>query len=372
MKQTIFFIILIFFSFYISGQTSTILLPSENNKSNIENIKDNNNYYPFMSGDDSIFEGTIEIWRQYQIDHFNPNIKYVKGVMFIVENEGIITDLHGLANLKGIDGGLNIQMTTGLKDLSGLDNLQELGAIILMDNSGLESIESLSKIDFMYGVEIEYNSNLRSLKGLHNVREIMRPLYIVMNPRLKDLNGLNNLEHVDMDIVIDGNDSLNSLKGLENLTHVDIICIIDNKRLSNLEGLRNINRIVYFIELGGSPRLKSLEGLNNLNFVGDLILIGENKGGEAIPNDSLSDFCAISELVLSKDEGKVHISNNRYNPSYEDFENGDCSFPFISSKEIFELNVQISPNPASEFVFISSPENLNTIKLIHISGNIVF
>ena len=200
----------------------------------------------------------------------------------------------------------------------------------------------------------------------------MGPINIRLNPKLKDLNGLNNLERIDLDMVIDSNDSLSSLNGLESLDHVDMLDITNNKILKNLNGLNKLSTVVYNLTIGECPMLKSLEGLNNLNVVGDNIYIGEHWDGDPFPNDSLSDFCAISELILSKNEEKVHISNNRYNPSYEDFENGDCSYPFISSKEIFELKVQVSPNPASEFVFISSPKNLNTIRLIHISGNIVF
>lgn len=291
-----------------------------------------------------------------------------------VENNTALDNFQGLENLISIRGVLNVHMS-GINSFSGLDNLKELGALILMDNNNLETLNGLENIELLFTIDIFGNQNLKTLKGLNNLKEIIGPFYLIYNNELTDLNGLNKLERIDLDVNISDNENLISLNGLENLNRVDMLDIVNNTSLVSLEGLSNLKTIVYDLTIGECPKLRNLQGLNNLSYIGYNVFIGEQWNGSPLANESLSDFCAILDLIISINEDKMHISNNKYNPSYNDFLNGNCKDTISSITEYSRLNFHVWPNPSSDFINIKIPESITgdyNMEIFDISGKCIF
>jgi len=270
------------------------------------------------------FLGDVFLGNQEQVEAFGAMcIRTISGNLSI---SGTVTDLSPLFSLEQITDNVSISGTTNLTTLQGLNNLRTLSdlstrSFLINDNQRLESLEGLSSLSRVMGIEIARNPVLTSLNGLDSLQkvgiegltgalsifnnnilpnlsgleslEICGSLGIFNNPMLTSLDGLTNLSICQGSVRVKGNLSLTSLDGLENLTTI-----------SNVSG--NIGRT---LEIEDNDILPSLNGLESLLFVGD-IEIGEFNG-----NDLLSDFCALKNLFENGSFGQVTIQNNAANPT---------------------------------------------------------
>ncbi len=109
---------------------------------------------------------------------------------------------------------------------------------------------------------------------------------------------------------IDGLSNINSLKGLH---------LSGNISLLNIEGLMNLEIIsTERLQITENHKLKSLNGLQNLTAIALDCRILRNK--------DLTDLCAITELVINNGiSGELEIIQNAYNPTFQDFIDGNCS-----------------------------------------------
>lgn len=93
--------------------------------------------------------------------------------------------------------------------------------------------------------------------------------------------------------------------------------------MENLLGLNSLEIIGGSLIIENNPVLESLQGLESLISISDQIFVGGTTDF-LTPNPKLTNFCPISEIILNKDDSKVSIFNNGYNPTKEDLKKGNC------------------------------------------------
>jgi len=112
-----------------------------------------------------------------------------------------LTDLSALARLKTVSGTLEISGNPQLGDLSGLEELQQVGALSIHDNAGLYRSTGLSGLSEVGQVVIERNPKLNSLRGLRSLTHA-GSVQIRNNPRLCAFGMLPALARVDYDVTL--------------------------------------------------------------------------------------------------------------------------------------------------------------------------
>ncbi len=118
--------------------------------------------------ENSIFQGSLALTSQNEVDHFPDCIQSIDGYLYIEGND--ITDLSPLSKLKSIRKDLII-MHTNLENLSGIDHLTKINGAV-----------------FIYR-----NDKLRSLAGLETLAEVGTDFTIYKNPQLQNCCPVNAL-----------------------------------------------------------------------------------------------------------------------------------------------------------------------------------
>ncbi len=175
------------------------------------------------------------------------------GVLIILDNnDGLdnITDLNPLSPLTAVGGFLLIRNNQSLSSLNGLQSLSTVNegnggnGLLLLSNTALTDISSLSNLTTVGGNLTIQGNNMASLVGLENLSSIGGNLSITDNDLLTDLTSLSNLTSIDGALTINLNDLLTSLSGLENIDpativsanpSIDDIIILDNPLLNECE-----------------------------------------------------------------------------------------------------------------------------------------
>ncbi|MDG4951268.1 protein phosphatase 1 regulatory subunit 42 [Weeksellaceae bacterium KMM 9724] len=216
-----------------------------------------------------VFEGDYEIRSQEDLDSFAEN------------------------GYKEIDGTLVVNYAYGVENLSGLSSLEKVDAIIIKYNADLISLEGLENISEVEFLNISNNVDLISLNGLNRLSKVENSLRIEHNYDLNSLEALNQLSEVGTQFFIANNDALTSFNGLENLTSVYNLFVLENVNLTDISAIDNINT---------------------------------STGMDFSSNDSLYDFCALSDFIEQNPEPHIFAARfNAYNPTVEDILNGDCT-----------------------------------------------
>lgn len=263
----------------------------------------------------STVNGNLHINGEYISTLSNLNkIKAIKGSLSIYRSH-LLKNLDGLHNLTTIDSGLYIQTNSSLESINQLSKLECVGGnILIFENKSLKnllglnnikaftnniqvanniSLESLDGLRVFSGAElmIYRNSSLNSLSSLSGIN-YLQSLYLIDQNLITTLEGLENLNFIEDYLVISSNASLMSIKELSGLTSVAEINIIENELLETLDGLENI-----------STGLKSVT---------------------IYKNSSLTDFCSLVPVMESNNLAKLTVRQNAYNPSREDILDGVC------------------------------------------------
>jgi hypothetical protein len=129
-------------------------------------------------------------------------VGHVTGSVRVIDYSG--ADLQFLACLHAVDGEMWISQAPNLQNLTGLDSLQHLGALVLRENPALASVAGLGEVHTLGSLTIRGNASLASI-DLPQVKEVI-DLHIggctfifdeedqLDNPLLADLDGLTGLE----------------------------------------------------------------------------------------------------------------------------------------------------------------------------------
>lgn len=285
----------------------------------------------------NIYNGHVFLHSQDQVNEFGSSHYNIIEYDLIIDSHFPITDLSPLSDLREVKGTLKI-IKTSMETLRGLENLESVGLELYIFNTNLKNLSHLQNLTHIGGnIEIFSNAVLEDVNGLQNVRNFNAALQI-SNSQIKNLNILNDATTLEQ-IYITENHELLTIDGLQNVeTITGNVDIFYNENLHTINGLGSI------ISIGGSlfldynlsllniglTSLVSIEGhfgmyqnfmLSNLN---ELSNLESFQSLQIIENTELKDFCGITSAVLNFNQN-LNISDNQYNPTLEDFINGNCS-----------------------------------------------
>jgi hypothetical protein len=246
-------------------------------------------------------------------------------------------------------------------DLSSLYDLKKVYGNVEIKYSSMQTFQGLENLEFIGGkLDIYRCDILENLDALENVKTINDDIEIYSNG-LKDIDGLRNVENFSKGINIGSNKIVN-VNIMNDATSLHHLSFADNEQLETVNGFQNVSHIEDYLDIWRNPKLISLHGLQSVNTVGDIFILDqntdlatidfvnltsignymsvwENQGLtnldgfsnlssvdgdiDIINHLSLTDLCGISTAVLNNTE-KVTINGNQYNPTVQDFQNGDC------------------------------------------------
>lgn len=246
----------------------------------------------------SLFDGN-ELTSFKGLEHLNLNAIDIK-------NFPKIESLEYLPIRNGME---HIQLTalTSLKDLKGFESITEIGDLYLVNCTSLEKIDEISGLSSVNNMTIQLMEGLDRLPDFNNLQKVNGKLTISMMTKLADISGIGNITEVAA-LQIDNLLALPSLNGLENL-----------KKVTNGG-----------ITIGNLPLITDLDPLSGLEEVNmpaqsDLITITMNK--------ELVSYSGMAELLIRywNSAGgkfpKVSITENKYNPTYEQLVDGQWEMP---------------------------------------------
>lgn len=144
------------------------------------------------------------------------------GLGLTIFNNDALTDLSGLDMLTSVGAAVNILNNDMLANLSGLDQLNYIGTgLDIQYNPKLTSLMGLGSIvEIPRHANISDNACLASMAGLTMLMEVGGDFDIKNNPKLTSLMGLEQLMYIGGSLRIFGNFQLASLDALSNLKDV--------------------------------------------------------------------------------------------------------------------------------------------------------
>ncbi|MCB0451437.1 MAG: fibronectin type III domain-containing protein [Aequorivita sp.] len=243
------------------------------------------------------------------------DLKKVHGTIEIEHT--IVQTFEGLDNLEFIGEDFDIHYNPNLVDLNSLQKLTHIGNdLIFYSNPILENVNGLSNVSLFTGAFQLEGSKIESLNILNDATQL-KNIYIGLNPELRSITGFQNVTKIDDFFEVHDNPSLNTLSGLSSITEIngqgffiDLNTSLDSIELINLTSLGDQ---VFIFENGAITNLDCF--YNVIGTVRDIWISNQNM---------LGDFCGISNTVLSS-SGTLTVEGNLYNPTLEDFQNGNCS-----------------------------------------------
>lgn len=279
--------------------------------------------------------GFLRLETQAEIDDFKsnyPNCTAINDDLAITGSD--ITNLQGLNEIVTIQKQLHIS-NTNLKNLTGLDNLAEVGTnVTIFYNDLLNSLNGLSSLNTIGNhLNLSNNKVLLNLSGLSNNITIggdfqvstnrnlqtlalngnytvAKDIYILSNTRLTSISDFNSIDNINS-LSITGNDRLISINGLNGLKTINgDFKIIDNEMLNNLQGLSNLETIGGQLNLLANNNLQNLTGLNSVKYIG----INTEYYESALKiwdNEKLTSLQPISGIQTIN--GSVQLSGNNLN-----------------------------------------------------------
>ncbi|MDO6820196.1 hypothetical protein [Zobellia sp. 1_MG-2023] len=306
----------------------------------------------------TIYEGSITLTTQEEVDAFGAfGYSEITGDLRL-NGQQSITSLESLSSLMVVGGEFYIE--TGAKNLNGLEKLETVGSnLAFIFNIHLTTLSALENLSSIGGnLRFTINTKLTSLTGLESLTSL-NGIEINGNGSLTTLTGLENITSVQEYLFVLDNNNLTTLQGLNNVTSVgNGLTIGNNNKLNTLTGLDNIISVGGNLHIRGNENLVSLIGLENLNSVGNQTVIGDSFR----PNPKLENFCALTNLFTTGTFSTVSISNNKYNPSFNDIYNGECE-ELPQSGGLYEGSITLTSQ--------EDIENFGTIGYTEVTGDVI-
>lgn len=252
----------------------------------------------------------IQLLSQSAVNNFQanhgPDCDTVTGELLIgisdpAQGSSDISNLHGLAGLTTISGGLRVERNPSLSNLSGLDNvsivevgiairyndalttLDDLsslasfsGAVVIHDNPELSDISALSAVKgAVDGLYVSHCGKLTSIHSLSGITSVNGTLAI-FGTGLINVNGLANVASIGGDLFVADNAALANVDGLESLVQVGDNLFISNNPISDLDGLAALESIGGDLLITDSYDLLDVDGLSALTSVGGRVVLSFN------------------------------------------------------------------------------------------------
>jgi hypothetical protein len=191
----------------------------------------------------------------------------------IIQSNPVLTDVSAI-NLSNYfplcDCGFTLQNNTSLQNLMGMTIKQLNGAVQIIDNPALQSIDfTLTNPSTVRSLVIDNNTVLQTISGLGNVSHVnsaFGTFRIFNNDSLENLNGLGLTSVVGSFVSIRNNDALVDVNGLLQLTSLGTNVAIEvrnNAALLNVDGFKNISSAGrLFVQT--NPMLQNVDGFSGI------------------------------------------------------------------------------------------------------------
>ena len=271
------------------------------------------------------------------------------GKDFVIESDFYhFRTFNGLSGLKTIGG--NFRLSTAdrtsfqsfdkINDFNGLNNLERIGGSLTLWGSfdNLISFEGLESLTFLGGNLIDkpyysgdYSSfnSLTSFKGLDNLKTlggIVLDSDVSSFNSLKSFEGLENIERINRIFILGTSESFSSFSsfnGLNKLVEIGSLQISNLPNLTNFQGLENLKSVKSSFQVYNFDRLNNIDALYNLTSVGAEAESSYYNRFEIMNCSRLFDFCSLTNMVHNF-TGTLILSDNGYNPTLEQMQNGEC------------------------------------------------
>ena len=267
MKQIVFSILFLFFSFCLVGQCPTRNI----NFSTQAQVDEFLIEYPNCRD----FPGRINI--NGSVENLNglSNITSIGGSL-VISNIQNLKSFKGLENLTSIGGNIDMPHIS-FKNFEGLENLTSIGGDLIAWPNPLESFQGLENLTTIGGDLSAGYSLLTNFRGLENLSEIGGIFGAGFNDFLVNFEGLESLESIGESLITDGNPSLINYQGLEKLKSIgSSVNAFGNESLANFQGLENLKSIGGDFFLSGNKSLINFKGLENLSSIEGIFSITRN------------------------------------------------------------------------------------------------
>ncbi len=163
-----------------------------------------------------------------------------------------LENMEGFSFISVVTGMLDIRFNPQLKDLSGLEQMIEIGSLSVTNNQQLESIAALQNVRILNEVNISSNNSLVDLDIFRNITHIDGRL-LLSNVPVERLPDFPQLVYAG-EIYLGPLNNLVSLEGLENLEEVGQLNLTQMPELSDLSGLAGLTG-AYIVFLANLPSL---------------------------------------------------------------------------------------------------------------------
>lgn len=233
-------------------------------------------------------------------------LEHLELVAMDIENFPKVESLEYLPIRNGMEQ-IQLNGLSSLKDLKGFENITEIGDLYLTNCASLEDIDELSNIKSVGNLTIQLMEGLTKLPDFKNLNKVNGTLIVSMMTKLSDISGLKNITEVKS-LQIDNLLALPDLTGLENLKKISNGGMV----IGNLPLITNLD------PLSGLEEINMPQQMNQINIV---------------MNKELVSYSGIAELLIkywNTGDGmipKVSISDNKYNPTYEQLVDGQWEMP---------------------------------------------
>jgi len=144
-------------------------------------------------------------------------------------------DLTGFSAVQRVRGNMEIGLSEKMESLQGAPLLQKIDYIFTIYKiNRLKDLQGLNQLEEVWDLRIEKNDSLVSLQGLNGLKTIGANIQIKDNKQLQDLTALLGATGLEHHITISKNEILQSLDGLDNLciSPIEEFIIKDNPNLS--------------------------------------------------------------------------------------------------------------------------------------------
>lgn len=306
--------------------------------------------------------GTLDIFSNYTLDSLPgfPMLETIGDQLLIMHNDNItkahdfsslesvrwiyiygndkLAELPGFPSLNFIQGpGLRIQGNHSLNSLIGLESIQELEYLSILDNDSLETLFGLNNsLNITNEIQVSYNDDLTDISVMNEFDFIgLNQFTLVSNDQLGECQydyicsvindddiivsindnagNCQNLTDVEMDCnnnCYEGGISFSSQEEIDNFPILNLDCndidgevIISGSDISNLEPLNQIETINGDLSISNCDLLLDLTGLENLEWINGDLIVNENEALLSIEGIDNIDPNSIQNLV---------IQNNNY------------------------------------------------------------
>jgi len=257
-----------------------------------------------------IIEGVLKI-EGSEITHVDSLIQIIELGGLRVKDNDVITSLEGFGNLETVNGNFWIQLSDGLENLEGLENVHTVDQLLIQQNSHLQNIDAISglsscenglfvlnnaSLEHIYGfneipsltnIQIRENLQLHSIIGFDGLDTIQANFRIEQNHNLATIDIAENLKFIGGDLEIVRSDELIDLSGFEQLDSIQMIRIITNGVDFDIPRFDSL-RFIENLQINNNRGLKRIDGFDNLQKVlKNLMFTG---------NDSLITIKGFNEL----------------------------------------------------------------------------